>query len=56
MAKENIIDLRAKVKVKVTEANPHAKTDTILDVHPIAAAKGVEKGHYEMVKESKKKD
>ncbi|MEI7792660.1 MAG: hypothetical protein WCI57_04220 [Candidatus Berkelbacteria bacterium] len=54
MAKEKmtVIDLRKKVSVKVTDKNPHAKIGTILEVHPIAAAKGVELGHYEMVKEN----
>ena len=52
--KETVIDLRAKVKVEVTEKNPHAKTGTIIEVHPIAAKSGVDKGYYSMVKDNLK--
>lgn len=57
MAKEKmtVIDLRAKTKVVATDKNPYAKTGTEMEVHPIVAAKGVKLGHYELVKDDKKK-
>ena len=53
--KENVIDLRTKVKVKVTDKNPHAPAGMILEVHPIAATYGEKKGYYEKVKDEKGK-
>ena len=50
-----VIDLRSKVTVIATDTNPNAKSGTLIEVHPIAAAKGVKLGHYEMQKEDKKK-
>ena len=55
MAKEpKTVDMRTRIKVKVTDKNPHAKTGDILEVHPTVATKGYQMGHYEPVKEDKK--
>lgn len=45
------IEMRERVKVRITEKNPNGKTGDILEVHPKAAEHGFSLGHYEPVKE-----
>ena len=49
------IDLRQRIKVRITEKNPYGKYGDILEVHPIVAVEGNNAGYFEIVKDEKKK-
>lgn len=53
--KQKTIDLRQRIKVRTTEKNPYCGYGKILEVHPIVAQEGHNIGHFEILKEEKKK-
>ena len=53
--KQKVIDLRQRIKVRTTDKNPYCGYGKILEVHPIVAVEGQQLGHFEILKEEKKK-